>query len=118
MHLSQVLSKVFLFISSKLQRKNYTCDHQDDNDIHRNQDLINVDYLKARMSSLREAFPEPFFNHAMAVKVENLYYIFDTLISFYFNMWMRMFAAYVCISLNYVNIFQMESNCMKGFSAV
>ena len=97
MHLSQVLSQVFLLSSLKLQRKNYTCDHQDDKGIHhRNQDLINVDYLKARMTSLLEAFPEPFFNHAMAVKVENLYYIFDTLISFYFNMWMRnMFTMFV-----------------------
>ena len=94
MHLSQVLSQVFLLSSLKLQRKNYT---QDDKGIHhRNQDLINVDYLKARMSSLLEAFPEPFFNHAMAVKVEHRYYIFDTLISFYFNMWMRnMFTMFV-----------------------
>ena len=28
-----------------------------------------MDYLKDRMASLLEAFPEPFFNHAMAVKV-------------------------------------------------
>ena len=40
--------------------------------ITNDQDLINVDYLKTRMSSLLEAFPEPFFNHAMAVKVKSL----------------------------------------------
>ena len=42
--------------------------------ITNDQDLINVDYLKTRMSSLLEAFPEPFFNHAMAVKVKSLLY--------------------------------------------
>ena len=45
--------------------------YKDDNYIHHDQDLINVDYLKTRMSSLLEAFPEPFFNHAMAVKVKS-----------------------------------------------
>ena len=48
--------------------------YKDDNYIHHDQDLINVDYLKTRMSSLLEAFPEPFFNHAMAVKVKSLLY--------------------------------------------
>ena len=93
--------------------KKYTCDRQvhkcDSNIHHRNQDLIDVDYLKARMSSLLEAFPEPFFNHAMAVKVENIYYIFDPLIS-------------VCVisspHLDFVNIFQMESTCKKDLSSV
>ena len=63
--------------------KNPIFDDQDNNNnIHHDQDLINVDYLKGRMSSLLEAFPEPFFNHAMAVKVESIVIIVNPLISF------------------------------------
>lgn len=42
------------------------------NDEQPSLDLINVDYLKDRMASLLEAFPEPFFNHAMAVKANSI----------------------------------------------
>ena len=36
------------------------------------QELFDVDYLNGRLDSLLEAFPEPFFEHAMAVKANPL----------------------------------------------
>ena len=33
------------------------------------QDLVDLDYLRGRILSLQTAFPEPYWNHAMAVKV-------------------------------------------------
>ena len=35
------------------------------------QDLIDLDYFQGRVESLKKAFPEPFFNHAMAVKANS-----------------------------------------------
>lgn len=31
-------------------------------------DIFNIDYFKERLKSLKEAFPEDFFMHAMALK--------------------------------------------------
>ena len=31
-------------------------------------DIFNIDYFKERLNSLKEAFPEDFFLHAMALK--------------------------------------------------
>ena len=36
------------------------------------QDLVDVDYLRARMAALTAAFPEAFVNHAMAVKANSI----------------------------------------------
>ena len=32
-------------------------------------DIYDLDYFEARMNELREAFPEPFFQHSLAIKV-------------------------------------------------
>ena len=36
------------------------------------QDLFDLDYFQGRVESLKKAFPEPFFNHAMAVKANSI----------------------------------------------
>ena len=36
------------------------------------QDLFDLDYFQGRVDSLQKAFPEPFFNHAMAVKANSI----------------------------------------------
>ena len=36
------------------------------------QDLFDLDYFQGRVNSLKKAFPEPFFNHAMAVKANSI----------------------------------------------
>ena len=36
------------------------------------QDLFDLDYFQGRVDSLKKAFPEPFFNHAMAVKANSI----------------------------------------------
>ena len=36
------------------------------------QDLFDLDYFQGRVESLKNAFPEPFFNHAMAVKANSI----------------------------------------------
>jgi len=42
------------------------------NDDQPSMDIFNLDYFRGRISSLRDAFPEPFFNHAMAVKANTI----------------------------------------------
>lgn len=42
------------------------------NDDQPSLDLFNLDYFRGRISSLKDAFPEPFFNHAMAVKANTI----------------------------------------------
>ena len=36
------------------------------------QDLYDLDYFRGRVSSLRSAFPESFFSHAVAVKANSV----------------------------------------------
>jgi len=42
------------------------------NDEQPSLDLVDLDYLRGRMDSLKAAFPEPYFQHAMAVKANSI----------------------------------------------
>ena len=43
-------------------------------------DIFDIDYFKARMKSLKEAFPEDFFLHALALKGNYLVVFFSSIL--------------------------------------
>ena len=48
--------------------QHFICDKKLINDDCPSIDIFNIDYFKERLNSLKEAFPEDFFLHAMALK--------------------------------------------------
>ena len=48
--------------------KHFIADKQLINDESPSIDIFDIDYFKARINSLKDAFPEDFFLHALALK--------------------------------------------------